>query len=230
MTDGQEAGVEATMQVSELQERDARRFVENLEDMVAGSRPGDPVPGLDAIDGTDTSGTVYCVVDLGGTLLQVGIVDGWWEAVGPQGIAEAVLQSLRFARDKAGLARMVLSHHGRSSGLPRPDYETLFTSEPHRELPPYDAPDFPEELSRKVDRAARILQNAERFARERDSSERREVTGPRGLFRVVLAGFAVVGAAVDEYGLRAVDGADLAADARDALLAARPRFAGNGEM
>jgi hypothetical protein len=50
------------------------------------------------------------------------------------------------------------------------------------------------------------------------------------MFRVVLSGFTVTGAVVDEYGLRAVDGADLAADARDALLAARPRFAGIGKM
>ena len=219
------------MDANDLQERDARRFVQNLEDIVPGSRPGDPVPGLEAIDGTDSSGTVYCVVDLGGALLRVGIVDGWWGAVGPGGVAAAVLQSLRFARDKAGLARMVLSRHGRSAPVPVPDYQTLFTSEPHRELPPYDAPEFSDELSRKVARAARILANAERFARERDSGVRREVAGPRGMFRVVLSGSAVVvGAAVDENGLRAVDGADLAADARDALLAARPRFAGIGEM
>ncbi len=136
---------------------------------------------------------------------------------------------MRFARDKAGLARMVLNRHGRSVAVPGPDYETRFTSEPRRELPPYDAPDFPDELSRKVERAARILHNAERFARERDSGIRREVTGPRGMFRVVLAGFTVVGEVVDENSLRDGDGDDLAADARDALLAVRAR-AGNGEM
>lgn len=229
MTDDHKVGVETIVEVSDLQERDARRFIENIEDLVSGMRPGEPVPGLDAIDGTDGSGTVRCVVDLGGNLLQVRVVDGWWEAVGPRGVAAAVLQSMRFARDKAGLARRVLSRHGRSVAVPSPDYATLFTSEPHRELPPYDAPDFPEELSRKVERAARILQNAERFARDRDSGIRREVPGPRGLFRVVLSGYTVVGALVDEHSLRAVDGDDLAADARDALLAARPR-ARNGEM
>lgn len=212
------------MTVSDMQERDARRFVENIEDMVSGSRLGDPIPGLDAIEGSDSSGTVYCVVDLGGSLLQVGIVEGWWDAVGPHGIAAAVLESLRFARDKAGLARMVLNHHGRPSAVSEPSYQTLFTSEPHRELPPYDSPDFPSELSRKVERAAQILANAERFARERDSGVRSEMTGPRGLFRVELSGSAVVGAAVNEQGLRAADGSELAADACDALLAARRRF------
>lgn len=216
--------------MSDLRERDARRFVDNLEDMLAGSRPGESVDGLAAIDGTDDSGTVYCVVDLGGAVLRVDIVDGWWEAVGPRGVAAAILRALRSARDKAGLARMVLRRHGRSAAVPSPDYQTLFTSEPHRELPPYDAPDFSDELSRKVERAARILANAERFARERDSGARREVTGPRGMFRVVLSGTAVVGATVDEYGLRTADSAELAADALDALRAARLRFAENGEM
>lgn len=226
MTSGVERGAEI-LAVSDLQVRDARRFVENLEDVVARTRPDAPVPGLDAIEGPDSSGTVFCVVDAAGALMQVGIVDGWWEALGPGGVAAAVLQALRFARDKAGLARLVLHRHGRAATVAGPDLETLFTSEPHRDLPPFGAPDLGDAMARKVERAARILNNAERYARERDSGVRREVTGPRGLFRVVLSGFTVVGAAVNEQYLRAGDGADLAADARDALLAARPR---TGEM
>jgi hypothetical protein len=41
------------------------------------------------------------------------------------------------------------------------------------------------------------------------------------MFEVVVEGLQVVGARVDEYGLRPGDGADLADDARAALLAAR---------
>jgi hypothetical protein len=218
------------MDVGDPRERDVRRFVENLEDLLTHSRPGDPVPGLEAIEGADVSGTVYCMVDLGGALSQVGITDGWWEAVGPHGVAAAVLQALRFARDKAGLARMVLNRFGRPYEVSTPDYQTLFTSEPPRELPPYDAPDFAEALWRKVNRAATILDNAERFARQRDGAERREVTGPRGLFRVVLSGVSVISALVNEDGLRSSDADELAADARDALLAALPSFARHGEM
>ena len=218
------------MDIGDPLERDGRRFVENLEELLTRSSPGDPIPGLDAIDGADPSGTVYCVVDLGGALSQVGIADGWWMAVGPHGVAAAVLQALRSARDKAGLARLVLNRHGRPSGVPTAGYQTLFTSEPPRELPPYDAPDFADALWRKVNRAATILDNAERFARRRDSAERREVAGPRGLFRVVLLGVRVVSALVNERGLRASDADELAADARDALLAATPSFARHGEI
>ncbi|MEV4637389.1 hypothetical protein AB0J80_08565 [Actinoplanes sp. NPDC049548] len=216
--------------VSELQERDARRFIANVPDMMSGSPPGDPVPGLGAIDGTDSSGTVYCVVDLGGNLLEVGISDGWWDAVGPRGVAAAVLASLRFARDKAGLARMVLNHHGRSAAVPASAYRIPSSTGTHEELPPYDAPNFPEELGRKLERAARTLAKAERFARERDSGARRELTGPRGLFRVEVSGSAVMGATVNEQGLGPGDGAELAADAREVLLAARRRFDAMGEL
>jgi hypothetical protein len=217
------------MDVDDRRERDVRRFVENLEDMVTSTRAGDPLPGLDGIDGTDASGTVSCVVDLGGGLSRVGITDGWWQAVGPHGVAAAVLQALRFARDKAGLARMVLARHGRPYTTAALDYHTLFTDEPPHDLPPYDAPDFADALLRKVNRAAAVLDNAQRFARERDGGGRREVTGPRGLFRVVLVGVTVVGALVNEPGLRALDADELAADARDALLAARPSFVRHGE-
>jgi hypothetical protein len=217
------------MDVGDRRARDARRFVENVENLVASTRPGDPLPVLDGIEGTDLSGTVDCVVDLGGALSRVGIIDGWWEAVGPHGVAAAVLQALRFARDKAGLARMVLARHGRPYTGAAPDYQMLFTAEPPRGLPQYDAPDFADALLRKVNRAVTVLDNAQRFARERDGAQPREVTGPRGLFRVVLAGVTVVGAMVNEQGLRASDADELAADARDALLAARPSFIRYGE-
>lgn len=204
------------MVVTELQERDARRFLENLEDALARARPGDPLPGLGAIDGTDATGTVYCVVDLGGTLSQVGIVDGWWTEVGPNGVAAAILQALRFARDKATLARMLLDRHRFPYDMSAP-----FARLPPLELPPYEDPSFVDALWRKVNRAASVLADAARFAEERDSGRRREVTGPRGLFRVMLSGFTVVGALVNEQGLRPSDGTELAADARDALMAVR---------
>ncbi|MCU7725756.1 hypothetical protein ODJ79_18660 [Actinoplanes sp. KI2] len=217
------------MVVNQLQERDARGFLTNLEDLVSRARPGGHSPVPDAIDGVDQSGTVYAVVDLGGSLRQVQIVAGWWDAVGSHGVAAAVLESLRFARDKAGLARMLLDRHRIPYVVPAPGYQSLFTGDPPRELPDYDAPDFPDELLRKVSRAASVLSSAERLARERDSGEPREVAGPRGMFYVLLRGLSVVGARVNEYALRPEDGDELAADARDALLAARRPFANGWE-
>jgi hypothetical protein len=209
--------------------RDARRFLENFEDMAAHLRPGEPVPHIGGIEGTDPTSTVYCVVQLDGTLSQVGIVDGWWDAVGPGGVASAVLDALGFAREKATMARLVLDRYGHPYQAATPDPSTLFTSEPSRPLPPYDAPDFQDALVRKVNRAATILANVERFTQARDSAERRVVTGPRGMFRVILTGFTIVGAEVSEHGLHPSDAADLAQDARDALLAARPSFSNHGE-
>ncbi len=97
------------MAVGDQREREVRRFVEDLEDSLTHARPGDPLPALDAIDGTDASGTVHCVVDLGGALSQVRIADGWWEAVGPPGVAAAVLQKIT----------QLAAEYGDHTGLPQ---------------------------------------------------------------------------------------------------------------
>jgi hypothetical protein len=62
-----------------------------------------------------------------------------------------------------------------------------------------------------------------------NSGERRDVIGPRGLFRVYVVGLRIVGASVNTHGLREDDGGDLADDARDALLAVRGTFATLGK-
>ena len=103
------------------------------------------------------------------------------------------------------MARLVLDRYGHPYAPAAPDPSTLFTSEPSRPLPPYDAPDFQDELQRKVHRAATVLANVERFTRARDSAERRMITGPRGMFRVILTGFTIVGAEVSEHGLHPSD-------------------------
>ena len=202
--------------------RDTRIFVENLEDMVARLRPGEPAPGIGEIDGTDATGTVHCVVTVDGSLLRVGIDDGWWDALGPGRVAAAILDAMRFAKSKAAMARLLLDRYGHAVDPAAPDLGMIFTSEPSVPLPPYDARDFPEALARKLDRAVTILDNADRFSRAVESPERRVVTGPRGMFRVVMSGPEIVGAEVNEHGLHRSDAADLADDAGVALLAATP--------
>lgn len=202
---------------------DTVRFVTNLEDELRGARFAGPVPGLDGIEGSDASGTVYCVVDLAGSVVQVGITDGWWTAVGPQGVAAAVLQALRLAKEKAGVAKLVLAHYGHA--LP-----------PLRRVAPVIGPEpavddlagRAEVARRKIDRAGAALAEADRFARTVAAGETREVTGPRGLFTVRVIGLRVVGAGVNEYALRADDGPELALDAREALLAVRAPFGNLG--
>jgi hypothetical protein len=202
--------------------RDARIFVENLEDVVARLPRGAPAPEIGEIGGTDPTGTVHCVVTIDGTLVRVGIDDGWWDALGPGRVAAAILDAMRYAKSKAAMGRLVLDRYGHPIDSTTPDLGMIFTSEPSVPLPPYDADNFPDALARKLDRAVTILHNAERFSRAEESPERRVVTGPRGMFRVVMSGLEIVGAEVNEYGLHRSDAADLADDARAALLAATP--------
>jgi hypothetical protein len=203
---------------------DTSRFVTNLEDEVRGMRPGAPVRGPDAVEGSDASGTVYCVVDLTGGVLQVGITDGWWDEVGAHGVAPAVLQALQLAREKAGIAKLVLLRYGHPLPSPSP---AATHAEP--EAADNDQASRVEAARRKIDRAYASLAESDRFMRAMNSSERRYVAGPRGLFRVHVVGVRVVGASVNEHGLRAEDAGDLADDAREALLAVRAPFADLGE-
>jgi len=203
---------------------DTSRFVTNLEDEVRGIRPGAPVRGLDAVEGSDASGTVYCVVDLTGAVLQVGITDGWWDEVGARGVAPAVLQALQLAREKAGIAKLVLVRYGHPLPSPSP---AATHAEPESAYD--DQASRVEAARRKIDRAYASLAESDRFLRALNSGERRDVVGPRGLFRVHVVGVRIVGASVNEHGLRADDAGDLANDAREALLAVRAPLANHGE-
>lgn len=216
------------MGVRERREAELRRFAQNVERIIVETDPGLLPRELQTVEGSDASGAVYCLVNLGGMLTDVVIMNDWWTAVGPGGVAAAVLEALRSAREKAGLARMVLAHFGRPSPALESVRGPVFGKQPPVELPPYDAPEFGAALALKVDRAATRLREVEQFVRDRDAGEEHEVAGPRGLFRVVVRGGVVVGAQVRQFGLRQSDAAELAADARDALLAARPSLTGHG--
>jgi hypothetical protein len=206
---------------------DARRFVENLEDQLQYTPPDMPIPVLDSIEGTDSSGTVHCIVRLDGRPERIVITDGWWETVGPAGIADAVLQAHRTAGEKAGLAKLVLRRHGRV-------WRTRATAaeEPLDDLP------YPtgqstmhdlEELRHRIDRSVSRITTAMQRFRERTQHEQREVTGPGRMFTVVLRGPVIVAAHTGSRRPGPGDGSDLAADALAALLVARPGSPRPGE-
>jgi hypothetical protein len=121
------------MPVEARREAELRRFLENVEQLAVQEPPGSTFPQLSAIEGSDSSGTVCCVVDRDGTVTQVFIVDGWWTSLGPQRVGAAVLEALEIARQKAGLAGLVLRRHGHV--LPMSAPLPAAGSTPPRELP-----------------------------------------------------------------------------------------------
>lgn len=197
--------------------RDAQIFAVNLERLASSIYPGQPVPELDSIDGTDDSGSVYCVVNLSGDIMSIGIDNGWWKIVGPTQIAAKILDAVSYAKSKAMMARLVLDRHGYAATSTPQHILTHPTKESVSTLPAIDDPTFDQALSTKIDQALDTLTQIERFRRIRDSPEERIIAGPHDLFRIILIGHQIRRAEVDASSLRPSDANKLAADARAAL-------------
>jgi hypothetical protein len=208
---------------------DVRRFLGDAEDLVSRAARGHPVRELEQIDGTDSSGTVYSVVDVHGALLRIGLDPAWWERVGPRAVGGAILQAVRCAKDKAAAARMMLEQYGHEVPAPAYDPASAFTDMPPVPLPDYDSERFEDALARTLRRAEQIITNAERFSRLRDSGAARTVSGPRGLFQVVIEGSQIIEARVDTFLIGPDSGAELAQDALDALRAVQSPAVVTGE-
>lgn len=199
--------------------RDAKAFAQNIEELSANIWPGARVPGLERIDGADHSGTVHCFVDQFGALIDVQIDSDWWNALGAAHVAAAVLDALQFARSKASMAMLILGRHGHRPALAtHPDFASEVAGPPI-EVPHVDDPDFERTIEAKIEHGYAVMDAARRIRQSLDSQERRVLSGPDGLFRVLLAGVVVQGAEVDNS-LGPYDGNRLAADARAALQAA----------
>ncbi|HEX8345240.1 MAG TPA: hypothetical protein VF657_10990 [Actinoplanes sp.] len=211
---------------------DARRFAAQLQDTIAMTPRDRPVAGLHRIPGADASGTVTCFVDARGDFIDLTVRSDWWYTVGPSGIASAVLDALVFAQEKSVAAAVILEHHGR-----RVDTRA---ENPYTFLQAVGAP-YPADLGSevaeayaKVRRTTSIVDAADRIGRMRDTGQQRVIAGPRGLFRVTMAGFELQQADVDQRALSAVDADLLTEDARAALVRATrendPRYLFSKEM
>jgi hypothetical protein len=187
---------------------DAQRFVADVEDLVAHLRPGEAPARLDRIDGPDSTGTAYAVVDSVGRFVDIGLDPGWWAALGPGRVATGLLEALECARMKAALVPLILRRHGVRPPAP-PPVEQLPA------LPPPDDVDFADAARARIADAYRLIDHADKRMREHLST--RVIAGPRGLFRLHVRGSHIDGADVTQAGLSADDTDRLVADARDAL-------------
>ena len=91
---------------------DARRFVSDVEVLLADARPGGAPPGLARISGLDHTGTAYAVVDPVGRFVDIGLTAGWWPVLGPDRVAAGLLEALASARMKAALVPFLLRRPG----------------------------------------------------------------------------------------------------------------------
>ena len=197
---------------------DARQFAGQVQNTIAVTPRDQPVEGLDRIAGADVTDTVTCFVDARGEFVDLSVRSDWWYTVGPSGIAPAVLDALVFAQEKSVAATMILEHYGRPAGT-REENPFAFLQAVDM---PYSADPESEvaEAYAKVRRTASIVDAADRIGRLRDSGQQRVIAGPRGLFRVTMAGFQLVQVDVDQSALSASDADLLAEDARAALVRA----------
>lgn len=192
----------------------ARRFVRELEESLARTPRQVPLDAVERVTGTDRTDTVTCVVDARGEFLDLSIGSDWWYTAGPSGIADAVLDALKFAQDKAMLAMAVLRRHGRPVPAAPPD--DPFRSD-QRSGSPRDAWAEWAAAEAKVERGYTLMEVADRVVELRDSPRPRSISGPRGLFRLHLVGFTVTGGEVDVDRLAPADTDLLTDDARAAL-------------
>ncbi|XVV11948.1 hypothetical protein ACQP2X_45225 [Actinoplanes sp. CA-131856] len=92
---------------------DAWRFVSDVESALSHAQ---------RITGPDRTGTAWAVVDSVGRFVDIGLRPGWWEALGPDGVAAGLLEALESARLKAALVPLLLRRNGepqRRNGEPR---------------------------------------------------------------------------------------------------------------
>jgi hypothetical protein len=196
---------------------DARRFVSDVES----------ARGPVTISGPDSTGTAYAVVDSVGRFVDIGLLPGWWCALGPDGVAAGLLEALESARMKAALVPLIL----RRSGPPRipPDLggddrgegglgaETTPPALLRTTAPPdpLDASDVLDTARGRIAEAYRLIDEAGKTLHEQQAV--RVIAGPRGLFRLHVRGGRIDHAEAGPQRPTADDTDRLVADARDVL-------------
>ncbi|MFF5079847.1 hypothetical protein ACFY36_22575 [Actinoplanes sp. NPDC000266] len=208
---------------------DAWRFVSDVESALSHAQ---------RITGPDRTGTAWAVVDSVGRFVDIGLRPGWWEALGPDGVAAGLLEALESARMKAALVPLLLRRNGEpqkrhggpqeqsggpqaQSGKPHdelngePQLGRGGQEQEAAELPPPGAADFLDAARGRIAEAYRLIDEAGKRMREQQAT--RVIAGPRGLFRLHVRGERIERAEAGPHRPGAGDTDRLVADARDAL-------------
>ncbi|GIM91241.1 hypothetical protein [Paractinoplanes toevensis] len=175
---------------------DARQFITEVERLAAQVPGGGPPPRLDRITGPDRSGTAFAVVDALGRFVDIGLHSAWWLALGPAGVADALLEALATARLKAALVPMILRHA--MSPMLAVEQHTVRDG-------------FLDAAGGRIAEAGRLIDDA-----GPEPPAVRVITGTRGLFHLHLRGNRI-----DRAEVTGVPDTDLlVADAREVLASA----------
>ncbi|GIF24565.1 hypothetical protein BJ973_008044 [Actinoplanes tereljensis] len=170
--------------------------VEQLAAQVPG---GGPPPRFDRITGPDRTGTAFAVVDEVGRFVDIGLHPAWWLALGPAGVADALLEALATARLKAALVPMILRRHGHTPS-------SILVVEQHT----VGNVAFLDAARGRIAEASRLIADA-----DPEPPAARVITGTHGLFRLHVRG-----SRIDRAEVTGVPDTDrLVADAREVLMA-----------
>jgi hypothetical protein len=187
---------------------DAQRFVADVEERAVGNGSS----GLDRIDGLDRTGTALAVVDSVGRFVDIGLLPGWWTALGPARVAAGLIEALASARLKAALVPLIIRRNGVSPCNP-----LIKVSNPAvaAEEPAWAGADVLTRARGRLRAAYRLIDDA--GPRLGEEPIARVINGPRGLFQLHVRGSHVVGADLVGVIMTTDDTELLVGDARDAI-------------
>jgi hypothetical protein len=189
-----------------------RNFVADVEGLAASVRDG-RWPRLGHIEGSDATGSVFLAIDDRGAFAAVHLDQGWWRALGPDGLAGALREADANARAKLAAARLVFR---RVVGPPPPAPPLDF--EFRHQLS--DTTDYGELISSWHTTMAESYQRVYEFDRNRAvlaGEAPKVVSGPEGLVRISLVAGAIADVEVAHWRLSEASTDQLAADIRAAL-------------
>jgi hypothetical protein len=191
---------------------DAHRLTEEIREAIGANRVNDLVRSLGQVEGPDSTGAVYFIVDLAGHFVDLYISSDWRRSLAAGALGPAVLEAYNYARDKAGMIPLILRHHGVRLDVPLTAPAYFDQHEPP--MPPSDSPDALGAIEEKLRSGWRILDEVESLLAASDADLERTVSSPYGMVRATVRGSHVVRLDVDGYAAENADVDRLTAEVR----------------